>query len=490
MSGAPRPPRWARSAATPRRRCRRCERPRAIPIPEVAREAGGDTCEATVESTLFSASQARRHLGRQRPANPPPCARSGRPPPLPPNRSIELLQHGRAIERPTSAARANTTATARGAEEERPHDRLSGGDRRSQRLQTGLIPSFERRATTARTVPHVSARSASAAPSKPPAATCRSLICRLHVLRLRLKPLDAGGQFARQHRHEPHAARPRCRAARDSARSARPPQRNSTRVPPRKRSDDATAIDADGAGPRDVRAAARGDVEVRDLDQSQRARRGPTPCASGRPRRFGGVGEADRRPDDRSRRPGWLRLRRVRSPRPTPRDRDRSSTTRRRDGSSRCARRALDRRRPTARAGRCAAACARSAAPSRSCRATRRRTASRSPSSDVQNLAVVLSTTSTTRRRRACRCRTAVRRRSDRTRCDRARHAGRPSCVGHADDASRRTRSGRGRVVETLGHDRGPTCRSAGSATPASAKPRARRRQLSQRRRAARRIGS
>ena len=38
--------------------------------------------------------------------------------------------------------------------------------------------------------------------------------------------------------------------------------------------------DADDAGARHVRAAARRQIEIRDLDQPQRARRGPAPCAA------------------------------------------------------------------------------------------------------------------------------------------------------------------------------------------------------------------
>ena len=150
---------------------------------------------------------------------------------------------------------------------------------------------------------------------------------------------------------------------------------------------------ADRAGPRHVRAAAGGDVEVLHFDQPQPARRGRAPCAAAAspPRRHRRSGS---RPAGLPRRSGWPRPRRGRSRQPTRSGRDRSSTTRRRGESSRSARRRPGRTPPTARAARCAAACARSAAPSRSARGPVPRAASRSTTCRI--VPSSRSTTSTT----------------------------------------------------------------------------------------------
>ena len=210
--------------------------------------------------------------------------------------------------------------------------------------------------------------------------------------------------------------------------------------------------DADRASARDVRAAAGGDVEAFHLDDPAAGRFATTPCAAAGPahprRRRSGSS-----PASRPRPPGSQRPRRSSiSAGVTSRARSIVDPDRRRDESSWCERRAAGRTRPTARAARCAAACARTAVPNRRRAATR--PCGGSPSTMCRMLPSSRSTTSTTRRRRACRCRTAGRRRSDRTPSDRARSRVAHRGVATSDDVGLELGQIRIGVVETLGHQR------------------------------------
>ena len=183
-----------------------------------------------------------------------------------------------------------------------------------------------------------------------------------------------------------------------------------------------------------------------------------------------GIGEPDRHRRGPPRRSGWLPPRRARSPRATPRAPGRWSRRRRRDGSSR-SRTPSSRRTPrTARAARCAAACDRSAGPSRSRPLTASASSARSTTCRIRPSSCI-DDVDDRRVAERCRCRTAGRRRSDRRRSDRARTAGRPS---GAVDVLQHLRvelgAGRSRVVEPLGH----RADAPGAADPRRPPPRSR----------------
>ena len=124
------------------------------------------------------------------------------------------------------------------------------------------------------------------------------------------------------------------RAARGRRASARPPQTNSIRAAAAKLLPRRNRDDADRAGPRDVRAAARRQVVALDVDQAQRAL-APGLLAQRQLRRFRRVGEPDRDravfPDDAVGVCLGARDLRRRSPRAP----DRSSPTSSPGGSSR-----------------------------------------------------------------------------------------------------------------------------------------------------------
>ena len=222
----------------------------------------------------------------------------------------------------------------------------------------------------------------------------------------RLQPLDGRRELGRRHRRAGGSVAARAsRQSRKRAR-ARPPHRNSTRVPPLNFSQPVTAmtpmppVRATCVPPQADRSKSvtsmRRSVPGAARFLAQRQRRG-----------FLGRDEPhlDRAvlPDDAI----GLGPRRRRSRPASPAGAGRWSRSPRRDGSSRCAPGTPGRTPPTARAGRCAAACGRSAVPSPPRprrgprpRGGRRRTCTSRPSS--------WSTTSMTRRPpsvpRSCGC--------------------------------------------------------------------------------------
>ena len=225
-------------------------------------------------------------------------------------------------------------------------------------------------------------------------------IARACVLDLGLQPLDAPApSSAGGDRQRARGRRSRRPAAAGATASARPPHdKRQTRVAPLNRSHAGDRDDADHA-----RSAARAcrrrptDRNPVDLDQPQAARSAPAPCAAAAappPRRVANriaTGRSSQTTRFASASAASISARRDLA----------RQIDRRRLGAEMKAHRphaaAADRTRPTARAGRCAAACDRSGAASRSRRAraapgasgASRRRARSSPSSS--------STTSTTR---------------------------------------------------------------------------------------------
>ena len=306
------------------------------------------------------------------PLSPPPCARSGLPPPLPPNLRDQLPSAPRRHRCRRSAPRAITTSAGvvvvnsaiAAAGSPRPRRRPSPSSPAAS--QPSSASAITRRSPT-----RVALRDQRRAPRAWPAAPAGRAACVCCALHLALQPLDRRRQLLRRDRQMALRRGHRVAPLRGSARARG--RRTGTRraMPPRNFSQPPIAMMPMRAGARDVRAAARRQVEVVDVDQAQRAgarrllpqrqRRGffgasQTGCATGRSSQTIAIGLV-------------FRLRRFRPA--TPRAPDRWSPPPRPGGSSRCARRTADRTPPTARAGRCAAACDRSAAPSRSRRATR-----------------------------------------------------------------------------------------------------------------------
>ena len=118
-----------------------------------------------------------------------------------------------------------------------------------------------------------------------PGSTASSSCSRWTVARGRRRPRACSRSIApaslgRRDRERPGRAADDVAQARRATASARPPQTNVSRVAPLNRSQPATAIDADHARARHVRAAAGREVEIRRPRPAAARPSGPAPCAA------------------------------------------------------------------------------------------------------------------------------------------------------------------------------------------------------------------
>ena len=215
-----------------------------------------------------------------------------------------------------------------------------------------------------------------------------------------------------------------------------------------------------------------GQIEVLDVDQPQRALARRTPCAAAA--RAASSASANRIATGRSSQ--TMRLASSSAAvdlarRHLAREVDRRRR-RRRGGSSRSAPRAADRTPPTARAGRCAAACDRTGAPSRSCPCTGARL--ERAVDDVQDRAVVAIDDVDDPRvaERAGVERLAAGRRIERRAIEHDRAAGRRATSTSSDVGVELAQVGVG-VVEAFGHASRPRERGIGDAGLAQSRARA-----------------
>ncbi len=310
------------------------------------------------------------------PVNPPALARSGLPPPFPPNCATSDLRIAPASTPRVFPARDHDERRRAGRKK---CDRARCGSAAAAAVARAFIPAASHpssASTTTNRSPDAfatcderaspRAQRAAPAPREPRAAAscCPPATAR---------PRPASS--ARRDREDAAGSRRTRRATRESVRARELPQRNSTRVPPRNFSAPADRDDADRARARHVRAAARGQVEVFDFDEPQRpaARR---LLAERQRRRLLCRREPD---DDTGRSSQTMRLASSSAASISAADTSRAEINRRRhrrpDESSRCGAARADRMRQTAHAGPCAAACGRSGAANRSrrSRACRRR---------------------------------------------------------------------------------------------------------------------
>ena len=217
-------------------------------------------------------------------SSPPPCARSGRPPPLPPKRPASVLNSADGVQRRRRALRATTAIAGRASRHE--HRSQAGLGRRSATASAlSALPSAPRNnrqhgpagrrwVRRMRPAPRPGSR-----PARPAASRCdRREVARLFLQR---------GRWPRTARAAaPTAAGSppsRCRAARGTWSSVRPPQDELQARAALEPLPAAHRDQPDLAGVRDVGAAAGGQIPAGDVDDAQLAARASAPCAAAAP---------------------------------------------------------------------------------------------------------------------------------------------------------------------------------------------------------------
>ena len=178
----------------------------------VAKDRGRAAATAAVAGGARRPASAARAASRMASAgasSPPPCARSGRPPPLPPKRPTSVRNSAEA-SRATSLLRA-TTAIAGRASLTSTAARPGCATMATASALSALPSAPGTEASTARCAPIVSADAASAPARKPASSACRSRCDRRRSRASSCRRPIAVRQLVRQHRQQ--AARRRHRVA-------------------------------------------------------------------------------------------------------------------------------------------------------------------------------------------------------------------------------------------------------------------------------------
>ena len=203
------------------------------------------------------------------PTRPAPCASSGRPPPRPPKRSSNAAKRLPGIERNVLRSRHDDRSRIADGHEHCRHAALS---RRANWRSPSVPPRPSLRGPARRRDAH-----------QPPRRLRAGGRPRARQAALAVGSPSCAAPSIRAARARPHPAaraaaptasarcRPRHRDSCEAHASARPPQTNVSRDPPRKLLGAGHGNHPDRAGARDVRAATGRQIEIADLDQPQRS---------------------------------------------------------------------------------------------------------------------------------------------------------------------------------------------------------------------------